>query len=132
MCGVIEGLTLSHDIGHLWCAVLEAYAYALRHHVEVLRDMGHPADRFFVSDGGSQSRAWMGIVADVMGAPVQRLGGHPGSCLGAAWTAAVGVGLADWEGIGAFVSDAGQIEPTAENIAAYERGYARFRELTND
>ncbi len=127
--GVIEGLTLSHDIGHLWRAVLEAYAYALRHHVEVLRDMGHPADRFVVSDGGSASAVWMGIVADVLGAPVRRLGGHPGSCLGAAWTAAVGVGLADWDGIGAFVSDAGTIEPTAENGAVYDRGYARFREL---
>ncbi|PTW60229.1 xylulokinase [Breoghania corrubedonensis] len=127
--GVIEGLTLSHDIGHLWRAVLEAYAYALRHHVEVLRDMGHPADNFIVSDGGSQSTVWMGIVADVMGAPVQRLGGHPGSCLGAAWTAAVGIGLAEWDGIGAFVSEAGRIEPVAENRAPYERGYARFREL---
>ncbi|WP_321340651.1 FGGY-family carbohydrate kinase [Breoghania sp.] len=127
--GVIEGLTLSHDIGHLWRAVLEAYAYALRHHVEVLRDMGHPAERFIVSDGGSQSTVWMGIVADVMGAPVQRLGGHPGSCLGAAWTAAVGIGLADWGGISAFVSDAGKIEPNAGHLATYERGYARFREL---
>ena len=127
--GVIEGLTLSHDIGHLWRAVLEAYAYALRHHVEVLRDIGHPAERFIVSDGGSQSSVWMGIVADVMGAPVHSLGGHPGSCLGAAWTAAVGVGLAQWEGISAFVSDAGTIEPNAVHHDAYERGYARFREL---
>ena len=30
-----DGLTLSHDIGHLWRALLEAYAYALAHHIEV-------------------------------------------------------------------------------------------------
>ncbi len=39
--GVIDGLTLSHDIGHLWRALLEGYAYAIAHHIEVLNDMGH-------------------------------------------------------------------------------------------
>ena len=27
--GMIDGLTLSHDVGHLWRAMLEAYAYAI-------------------------------------------------------------------------------------------------------
>ncbi len=57
------------------------------------------------------SRVWMQIVADVLGQPVHRLKGHPGSSLGAAWTAAVGVGLADWAGISRFVSEDEVIEP---------------------
>ena len=47
----------------------EAYAYAIRHHVEVLADMGHRPRRFLVSDGGSASDVWMQIVADVLDAP---------------------------------------------------------------
>ena len=94
-----DGLTLSHDIGHLWRALLEAYAYAIAHHVEVMNEIGYKTERFIVSDGGSTSRVWMQIVADVLERPVQRLAGHPGSCVGAAWTAAIGVGLAsDWSG----------------------------------
>ena len=87
-----DGLTLSHDIGHLWRALLEAYAYAIAHHVEVMNEIGYRTERFIVSDGGSTSRVWMQIVADVLQQPVQRLAGHPGSCVGAAWTAAIGVG----------------------------------------
>ena len=110
-----DGLTLSHDIGHLWRALLEAYAYALAHHVEVMNEIGYKTERFIVSDGGSTSRVWMQIVADVLERPVQRLAGHPGSCVGAAWTAAIGVGLAsDWSGISAFVRPADRIEPRPE------------------
>jgi len=127
--GAIEGLTLSHDLGHIWRALLESYAYALRHHVEVMRDMGHPATRFTVSDGGAASTVWMQIVADTMGAPVRRLSHNPGSSLGAAWTAAVGTGAADWDGIAVFSEEAGTLDPIESNIAAMDEGYARFRAL---
>jgi len=127
--GVFEGLTLSHDLGHLWRALLESYGYALRHHVEVLRDMGHPVERFLVSDGGSASTVWMQIVADILGAPVQRLGGHPGSCLGAAWTAAVGIGRAEWSGITALVQETDILHPVAAHRDVYDAGYERFRDL---
>ena len=128
--GTFDGLTLSHDIGHLWRALLEAYAYALAHHVEVMNEIGYKTERFIVSDGGSASRVWMQIVADVLGRPVQRLSGHPGSCVGAAWTAAIGVGLAsDWSGISAFVRAADRIEPRAEVTEGYRRGYRRYRDL---
>ena len=128
--GVIEGLTLFHDIGHLWRALLEAYAYAIRHHIEVLADMGHAARRFLVSDGGSQSTIWMQIVANVLNRPIQRLSGHPGSCIGAAWTAAIGVGLEDdWRGITRFVTFSSELVPDADNALRYETGYRLYRDL---
>jgi xylulokinase len=128
--GVFEGLSLSHDIGHLWRALLEAYAYGVAHHIEVLNDMGHATRRFVVSDGGAASHVWMQIVANVLQQPVQRLAGHPGSCLGAAWTAAIGVGLeSDWSGISRFVSAADRIEPDRALAETYRRGYARYRAL---
>jgi xylulokinase len=125
-----DGLTLSHDIGHLWRALLEAYAYAIAHHVEVMNEIGYRTERFIVSDGGSASRVWMQIVADVLQQPVQRLAGHPGSCVGAAWTAAIGSGLAsDWSAISAFVRPADRIEPRPETAETYRRGYRRYREI---
>jgi xylulokinase len=128
--GVFEGLTLSQDLGHLWRALLESYAYAIAHHVEVFNDIGYATERFIVSDGGSASTAWMQIVADVLQRPLQRLKGHPGSCLGAAWTAAIGAGLErDWSGVARLVGDAGRIEPDLARAGLYEQGYRRFREL---
>ena len=128
--GVIEGLTLTHDAGHIWRALLEAYAYAIVHHIEVLNDIGHATTVFIASDGGSRSDVWMQIVADVLQQPVQRLAGHPGSCLGAAWTAAVGAGHArDWSGISAFVSAADLVIPDRSLNAIYRQGYDRYRDL---
>ncbi len=125
-----DGLTLSHDIGHLWRALLEAYAYAIAHHVEVFNAIGYRTERFIVSDGGSNSRVWMQIVADVLQQPLQRLAGHPGSCVGAAWTAAIGANLAsDWSAISAFVRPADRIEPRPEAAAAHRRSYRRYRDL---
>ncbi len=128
--GVFEGLTLSHDLGHLWRALLESYAYALLHHLEVLREMGHAPTRYLASDGGSQSALWMQIVADVIGAPVETLAGHPGSCLGAAWTAAIGTGQTDdWAALSAFVTAGRRYEPDAAKTEIYRRGYARYRDI---
>ena len=127
---VFDGLTLSHDIGHVWRALLEAYAYAIAHHVETLNDIGHRTERFIVSDGGSASRVWMQIVADVLQRPLQRLEGHAGSCVGVAWTAAIGAGLApDWSGVSAFVTPGERIPPRPEFAAVYREGYRRYRAL---
>lgn len=128
--GLFAGLSFSHGLGHLWRALLESYGYALAHHVEVLNDMGHPTERFFASDGGAGSAVWMQIVADVLQRPVQLLEGHPGSCLGAAWTAAVGTGLApEWSGISRFVGLGRLIEPDAAHAAPYRDGYRTYRDL---
>jgi xylulokinase len=128
--GVFSGLSFSHGLGHLWRAMLEAYAYALKHHVEVLNDIGHPTENYFASDGGSNSSVWMQIVSDILLEPVRLLRGHPGSCLGAAWTAAVGVGLTqDWSGVSVFVQHGDLIQPHAENAEVYAKGYRLFRDL---
>ncbi|MGE0004065.1 MAG: FGGY-family carbohydrate kinase [Parvibaculaceae bacterium] len=128
--GAILGLSLAHGPAHLWRALLEAYAYAIAHHIEVLNDMGHATETYFASDGGSRSTVWMQIVADVLQKPVQRLAGHPGSCLGAAWTAAMGIGAArDWSAIARFVSLADRLEPDPANARLYREGYEDFRRL---
>lgn len=128
--GVFTGLTLSHGLGHLWRALLEAYAYGIRHHIEVLNEMGHRTGNFLVSDGGSNSKVWMQIVSDVLQAPLQGLTGHPGSCLGAAWTAAIGVGLeSDWSAIARFVGKGARFEPDPSNATVYAEGYRAYRDL---
>ncbi|MGH7119362.1 MAG: FGGY-family carbohydrate kinase [Acetobacteraceae bacterium] len=128
--GAFTGLTLSHGLGHLWRALLEAYAYAILHHIEVLNDIGHATESFVACDGGASSRVWMQIVADVLQRPVQLLTGHPGSSLGVAWAAAIGCGLEqDWAKVGKLVGQGDRLQPAADHAAAYRRGYAEFRRL---
>jgi len=127
--GSILGLSFNHEPPHVWRALLESFGYAFRHHIEVLNDMGHATTRYMASDGGSNSRFWMQIVADILQMPIQRLTGHPGSCLGAAWVAAIGTGAtSDWHGVTNFVTQGEVVSPNAANRALYDAGYRRFRE----
>ncbi|MBD1558193.1 FGGY-family carbohydrate kinase [Vibrio sp. S9_S30] len=128
--GVFSGLSLNHGVPHLWRALLESFAYAIRHHIEVFQDMGFSTQRFWVSDGGSNSEFWMQIVSDVIQQPLQTLEGHPGSCLGAAWMAAVGCGLSsDFTAVSDYVSYSKKIEPNAQNHLVYQQGYESYKAL---
>lgn len=128
--GVLAGLTLGHGSGHVWRAALEGTACAFRHHVETFTDIGYPATRLLASDGGSASAVWMQIVADMLQAPVRVLVGHPGSCLGSAWLAAIGAGLADdYRGVANFVSLGATYEPRRGTAMIYDEAYSRFRSL---
>lgn len=131
--GTISGLSLNHGIGHLWRAALESVGFAFRHHIEVFDELGYPVRRVLISDGGSRSMIWMQIVSDILQMPLQSLEGHPGSCLGAAWVAAIGVGAAsDWTGASALVRQGPQIRPDPRNAEAYTRSYRRYRALYGD
>lgn len=131
--GIFHGISLSHELPHFWRAMLEGYGYAIAHHMDVIRDMGHDPRRYLVSDGGSNSRLWMQIVADILQVPLQTLSGHPGSCLGAAWTAAIGSGATDdWAGVAGFVKHEAVIQPRPEYADLYRDGYQRFRRLYTD
>ena len=128
--GTIAGLSLGHGPAHLWRAALEGAGYAFRHHIEVFRELGYPVRRLLASDGGSRSAVWMQIVADIIGLQVQLLEGHPGSCLGAGWVAAIGTGASsDWAGASALVQRGPTVEPNPSHAAIYDAGYRRFRDL---
>ncbi|MFO1038276.1 MAG: FGGY-family carbohydrate kinase [Geminicoccaceae bacterium] len=127
--GVFMGLTLAHGAGHLWRALLEAVVFGFRHHIEVARELGYPVTRVLASDGGTASAVWMQIAADALGQPVQLLTGHPGSCLGAAWVAAMGTGLADdWAGVQDYVGQGRTVRPDPATAAAYGGAYRLYRD----
>lgn len=128
--GTFTGVSLNHGPGHFWRSLLEAIAYAFRHHLEVLNEIGHSTHRVFASDGGSQSRVWMQIMADVAGRPVTTLRDFYGSSVGAAWVAAIGSGQdVAWEDIAGLVAYGEEFVPDPPRAAFYDQGYRDFRAL---
>lgn len=92
--GAIIGFGDVHTRAHLYRAILEGLAYALRegaHRTE--KRSGVPITELRVAGGGSQSAAAMQITADIFGLPASRPHIYEASGLGAAIDAAVGVGL---------------------------------------
>ncbi|WP_270934290.1 FGGY-family carbohydrate kinase [Falsiroseomonas oryzae] len=128
--GTLVGLGLHHALPHVWRAALEAVCFGLRHHVEVLQALGHPITRVVASDGGAASPLWMRIAASVLRQPVQLLHGHPGSCLGAAFVAGMGIGaLQDWRDIARFVQPAETVQPDPGWAARYDALYPLWRDV---
>lgn len=127
--GTVVGLGLHHTLRHVWRAALEAVVFGFRHHLEVFAERGLTVRRVVASDGGSASPLWLEIAADIIGLPVQLMEGHPGSSLGAAYVAGIGVGaFDDWDGISNYVKPGRVFEPNAANKALYDHSYALYRE----
>ncbi len=128
--GVFAGVMLHHTRAHLFRAVLESVCYGFRHHLELLLASGRPVTRVLAADGGSRSAIWMQMAADVTNQPVQVIAGEAASALGAAFVAGIGAGVIDgWDTIERFIERGQRFEPQPDAVAAYNTGYAIYRDL---
>jgi sugar (pentulose or hexulose) kinase len=92
--GAVIGWGDVHTRAHLYRAILEGLAYALREGAErTVKRTGVPIRELRVSGGGSQSPTAVQLTADIFGLPTSRPHTHETSGLGAAIDAAVGLGL---------------------------------------
>lgn len=127
--GTLIGLGLHHTIGDIWRAALEGIVFGMRHHVDTFADSGLTVTNVRAADGGAASDLWLQIAADVLERPVTRIDKHPGSCLGAAFVAAVGAGhLSDWSRIETYVDQGRVFEPDPGRSRQYAKKYANWRE----
>ncbi len=131
--GAIIGFGDVHTRAHIYRAILEGLAYALREGKERSeRRSGIPITELRVSGGGSQSDAAMQITADVFGLPTARPHIYETSGLGAAIDAAVGLGLhPDFDVAVREMTHVGEhFEPDPETREIYEGLYRRvYKEM---
>jgi sugar (pentulose or hexulose) kinase len=126
--GAVIGFGDSHTRAHLYRAILEGLAYALREGMErTQKRSGQAIQRVRVSGGGSQSDAAMQITANVFNLPCERPHLYETSGLGAAMVAAVGLGLQpDFEGAVRHMTRISQVfMPEPEHARTYEKLYKR-------
>ncbi len=92
--GAIVGFGEAHGRAHVYRAILEGLAYALREAADrTVRRSRIPIAELRVSGGGSQSRSAVQLFADVFGLPASRPHTHEASGLGAAIDVALGLGI---------------------------------------
>ena len=129
--GAFAGLSVRHDRGALWRALLEGVAYGLRDSLELLRELGAQPVTGRVSGGGARSGLWLKIVASALDLPLERTESEEGSAFGAALLAGVrgGVFADAAEAVARCVRVRGVVEPDPAWAELYEGGYARYREL---
>jgi xylulokinase len=125
--GAFVGLSVRHDRGALWRAMMEGVAYGLRDSLELLRELGARPESARVSGGGARSELWLRILASVLGLPLETTETQEGSAFGAALLAGIRAGVfsdAD-EAVAHCVRPLRRIEPEWD----YDHAYQRFRRL---
>jgi xylulokinase len=135
--GLIMGLTVSHSRAHLYRSLLEGVAYGLRHHLDLMAEVGVVPRRLVAVGGGSQSALWTQIVGDVTGKALECVAQPVGPALANAFLAGYGTGLfrdfaplaERWVQIGRTVRS----DPSVTAIYdAYYGVYRRLYERTAD
>nr|BAL55921.1 carbohydrate kinase FGGY [uncultured Chloroflexota bacterium] len=126
--GLFLGLTLTHRRAHLYRAILEGISFGFYHHLQVLAERGLTTQHARVTNGGARSRLWKQITADVLGIPLEQIAHHPGSSLGAAFVAGMGVGIfQDWNEIEQFITIEAITEPNMANHQRYQELFELYR-----
>ncbi len=128
--GAFVGLTLGTSRAHLYRAVMEGVAMALRHNLEVAATAGAHVAELLAIGGATRSPLWMQIKADVTGLPLVVSANDNATPLGAAMLAAIGTGGGDVaELVDRWVQRGVGYVPDPAAAARYDRLYSTYAGL---
>ncbi len=129
--GAFVGLTVRHDLRHLTRAVLEGVAFGLRDGLDLMTQAGVPAPaQIRASGGGTRSREWCQILADVLETEIVTVSTEEGAAFGAGLLAATGVGwFSNVEEACAGTVKVNPVATPSDMVASYREAHHRFRQL---
>lgn len=123
--GALLGLTLDHTRGHIYRALLESTAFAVRHNIETMEAAGAQIQQITCAGGGVTSHLWPQIVSDVTGREQvlrkHTLGASFGDAFMVAQTLGYATSIDDWNPVESL------IRPQETDL--YDQMYADYREL---
>ncbi|MBV7274710.1 xylulokinase [Clostridiaceae bacterium UIB06] len=129
--GSFIGLNITHKRGEMTRAILEGVCFGLRDSLEILKDLKIEVKEVRVSGGGSKSRLWRQILADIFDLEVNVINSKEGPAYGAAILAAVGCGLYGSvdEACRVLINITDKVEPIKENVEKYNKFYNVYSSL---
>lgn len=128
--GAILNLTLAHTPSQIYKAVLEGLSFEMRVNLDEVRAFGIAPKKLIASGGGSASRKWLEIKADVMDMPVYLPENtETGVCGAAIIGASALTGEPMREVAARFVRLGDPVLPDPARAARYREIYAKYRTL---
>ncbi len=130
--GVLLGMTGVHGKAHVYRALLEGIAYEQRFLTSgAEKVLEAPVEKVIALGGGSRSRVWCQMLADVMQRRVDVVREAESTCLGAGMLAAAAVGVHDSiTAAGEAMSGTSRgFEPDPQTSACYDRLYDVYRDI---
>ena len=129
--GMFYGMSLDTDKDDMSLAVLEGVAFALRHSIDIIRNMGIDIKKSNVCGGGTKNKLWLKIIANVLGIELCIPENQEGAALGAALLAAKGVlSSAEYKELENKVYAISEtVTPEMALTEKYEKKYLLWRKL---
>jgi xylulokinase len=129
--GLILGLTMSHTRHHLYRGLLEGVTYGVRHHFDLMAEVGVVPRRLVAVGGGSQSELWTQILSDVTGQTLECVDRSIGPALADAFLAGYGIGLfSDFAPLAErWVRIGRTVRPDPRVTTVYDQYYRVYRRL---
>lgn len=129
--GVLFGISVRHTRAHLIRAIMEGVIFAMRDCLEIFKALGVCPEQIIAGGGGSRSRLWRQIQADILGVPVLTVETPEKSATGAAIIAGIGTGLFQSfeDACRQTVVFGEEIAPIAENTTRYQEYYQLYKSL---
>lgn len=129
--GVMVGLSLETTRGDILKGILEGTVFYHKELVDALPEAGIQMRGLRAVGGGSKSREWIQICADILEMPVVRAKVGEAGCLGAAILAgaATGAFASLAEGVRAMVGLGEAVEPDPASVRLYRERFQRYRAL---
>lgn len=126
-----SGINLSHTRGHFARAIMEAIAFTLKQNLEYVGE--DKIKEIRITGGGAQSPLWASIKADVTGKILKTLSESETACLGAALSAAVGIGdfASISEAVNSIVKTKKIYEPVGNDYSKAYESYVKLDKLLN-
>lgn len=126
------GLTLKHTKYHILKSIMEGVVYSLKDCFSILTDDMHfKCDKLIASGGGSHSKLWLQIQADILDKEIYVSKTKEQAALGAAITSIVGSGVYSSykDAVKELIKhDDKSIIPIKENVRIYSEYYQIFKE----
>ncbi|MCC7175033.1 MAG: xylulokinase [Bryobacterales bacterium] len=125
------GLTAKHTRADLIRSLLEGVCYSQKDCLDIIDQMGAPANSVRLSGGGAKSAFWRQLFADVFGKRVVTLASQEGSAYGAALLAMVATGVyaSVPEVCRAVIREVDSVTPRPHESQLYRRGHEVYRSL---
>lgn len=129
--GLFCGMSLDTDKDDMSLAVLEGVAFALRHNIDIIKNMGIDIKKSNVCGGGTKNKLWLKIIANVLGIELMIPENQEGAALGAALLAAKGVLTCDEYAVleSKVYRTAKTVSPEKKLTEKYEEKYLKWRKL---
>ena len=132
--GVWFGFTLQHTRAHFMRSIMESMGFILRRNIDSLCDMGIHVKEIRSLGGGSKSRVWSQIKADINNVTLETVKSVEAACLGAAILAGKAVGIFNSveSAVDSMVEVKERIIPDPSRQEIYEEGYSMYKKLFRD